>query len=368
MPAAVTVRGSGPHPTCPGRGTPDHRPPAGEARPPLSAPDSCSFEVGVAAKCPASWAWRTGRSERRAHLSLPETPAWRLRHPRTNTQGCHPPPRSSGPGQPSASMQQQLELRVPVPEAPGPTDIGLRQGQSPRPASRPGVPGSGWDSPHFPLAARPTLGTVPHCSLTQDSPAPQGAGPGGEQMRPLAPWLVRQGWWLVFAGQLNPPTGLSTGSGKRRLGLRTGPRDASLGGSCVHPTSGPSCAPAPDRTGGPREGGFGQVRVMVGKSRAELPWPDVWAPPPQGWACRQGRAPCCYSPRLPPGRWPRTPKGSSSILSAASCSSSHDREIAPRVKSVSGADSNPRRHPEAGCVLLSVICTSGPWELPPLEF
>lgn len=368
MPAAVTERGSGPHPTCPGRGTPDHRPPAGEARPPLSAPDSCSFEVGVAAKCPASWAWRTGRSERRAHLGLPETPAWRLRHPRTNTQGCHPPPRSSGPGQPSASMQQQLELRVRVPEAPGPTDIGLRQGQSPRPASRPGVPGSGWDSPHFPLAARPTLGTVPHCSLTQDSPAPQGAGPGGVQMRPLAPWLVRQGWWLVFAGQLNPPTGLSTGSGKRRLGLRTGPRDASLGGSCVHPTSGPSCAPAPDRTGGPREGGFGQVRVMVGKSRAELAWPDVWAPPPQGWACRQGRAPCCYSPRLPLGRWPRTRKGSSSILSAASCSSSHDREIAPRVKSVSGADSNPRRHPEAGCVLLSVICTSGPWELPPLEF
>lgn len=137
MPAAVTVRGSGPHPTCPGRGTPDHRPPAGEARPPLSALDSCSFEVGVAAKCPASWAWRMGRSERRAHLGLPETPAWRLRHPRTNTQGCHPPPRSSGPGQPSASMQQQLELRVRVPEAPGPTDIGLRQGQSPRPASRP---------------------------------------------------------------------------------------------------------------------------------------------------------------------------------------------------------------------------------------
>lgn len=177
-------------------------------------------------------------------------------------------------------MQQQLELRVRVPEAPGPTDIGLRQGQSPWPASRPGVPGSGWDSPHFPLAARPTLGTVPHCSLTQDSPAPQGAGPGGEQMRPLAPWLVRQGWWLVFAGRLNPPTGLSTGSGKRRLGLRTGPRDASLGGSCIHPTSGPSCAPVPDRTGGPREGGFGQVRVMVGKSRAELAWPDVWAPPP----------------------------------------------------------------------------------------
>lgn len=83
-------------------------------------------------------------------------------------------------------------------------------------------------------------------------------------MRPSVPRLVGQGWQSIFAVQPNHPAGLSTGSGKRRLGLSTGPRGVSLGGSCAHPTSGPSCALIPDRTGGLREGGSGQVRVEGG--------------------------------------------------------------------------------------------------------
>lgn len=76
MPASVTVHGSGPPHSRVLAGKPQTTGLlAGEARSPLSLPDSSPSGGGVAAKCLESWAWCVCRSEHRAHLSPLGTPA-----------------------------------------------------------------------------------------------------------------------------------------------------------------------------------------------------------------------------------------------------------------------------------------------------